>query len=281
VRADPGDARLLYELDQLRKRLGQDPARRLAELEAHAGLVARRDDLSVERATLLNLAGRHAEALDVLRSRRFHPWEGGEGLVSRQWVVAHQELARAAMREGRNDEAIAHLEAAMRYPPNLGEGKHLLTREHEAQLLLGLAERQRGTIDAGRAWLERAASPQGDPADPEGEARYWRALALRALGREAEATAALEDMRREARRGQRAEARIPYFATSLPTLLLFDDDLTARVRLEAAWLEGLALLGLGRARAGSRALRAVLRVDPAHQGAVLRLRELGGAAPGG
>jgi tetratricopeptide (TPR) repeat protein len=274
LRADPDDARLLYELDQLRKRLAQDPAGRLAELERRADLVARRDDLSAELATLLNLVGRHADALRVLEGRRFHPWEGGEGLVSRQWVVAHHELARAALREERPADAVAHLEAAMRYPQGLGEGKHLLTREHETHLLMGLAERQLGSAETARPWFERAASAQGDPAEPQQEARYWRALALRAMGREAEAVAMLEEMRRDARRSQRADARIPYFATSLPTLILFEDDLTRRARLEAAYLEGLALRGLGKAVAARRALAAVAASDPAHQGAVLRIAEI-------
>jgi tetratricopeptide (TPR) repeat protein len=79
--AAPQDARILYEEDQLRKRLSDDPAERLAALEAHAALVAQRDDLSVELAALYNHVGRPGDALELLVSRQFQPWEGGEGLV--------------------------------------------------------------------------------------------------------------------------------------------------------------------------------------------------------
>jgi tetratricopeptide (TPR) repeat protein len=271
VRADPSDARLLYELDQLRKRLGHDPADRLARLDARPDLTAQRDDLAVEVATLLNLRGRHTEALGLLGARRFHPWEGGEGLVSRQWVVANRELARTGLREGRPAEAIERLDAAMRYPPELGEGRHLLTREHELQLLRGLAMRAAGDAASAVAWLARAAAPQGDPSEPEGDAPYWRALALRELGRPDEARTLLEGMRREARRGQRSRVRIPFFATSLPTMLLFEDDLTSRARREARFLEGLALRGLGHERAAHRTWRAVLAEDPAHLEAALHI----------
>jgi tetratricopeptide (TPR) repeat protein len=283
VRADPEDARLLYELDQLRRRIGHDPAARLARLERHADLVARRDDCSVELATLLNLVGRHEDALALLASRRFHPWEGGEGLVPRQWVVANRELARAALRADRAAEAAARLDAAMRYPPNLGEGRHLMAREHETQVLRGLAARRLGRDDEAREWLERAAAPQGDPAEPGGDAPFWRAAALRELGRDAEAEALLRAMRRAARRARAAEPRIPYFATSLPTLLLFDEDLGRRARLEAAYLEAIASLGLGRRRSARRLLARVVSEDPAHLDAVLRLRDLerAGADGGG
>ena len=135
-RAEPTDARVLYELDQLRKRLGHDPAARLHALEAEPATVLERDDLTVELVTLLNLAGRYREAVEVLSARRFHPWEGGEGLVSAAWVVAHRELAREALANGDAPTAVEHARAAMHYPPNLGEGKHLLTPENELQLLL-------------------------------------------------------------------------------------------------------------------------------------------------
>ena len=48
----PGDARLLYERDQLWKRTGRFPSDRLAELREHRNLVDQRDDLSVEFCAL-------------------------------------------------------------------------------------------------------------------------------------------------------------------------------------------------------------------------------------
>ncbi len=67
-----------------------------------------------------------------------------------------------------------------------------------------------------------------------------------------------------ARRLARTPAKIDYFATSLPTMLLFDDDLDARQQTTGLFLEAQANLGLGR-RARARALLAtVLKRDPAH-----------------
>ena len=73
----PTDARVLFELDQLYKKLNRAPAERQAHLEQHAGLAIQRDDLTIERISLLNLLGRPDEAFELLSSRNFHPWEGG------------------------------------------------------------------------------------------------------------------------------------------------------------------------------------------------------------
>src|SRR5690606_35701108 len=73
---DPSDARVLYEFDQLRARHGDAPADRRTALARHPTLVDQRDDLTIEYVTLLNLAGEHEHALDILLGRRFHPWEG-------------------------------------------------------------------------------------------------------------------------------------------------------------------------------------------------------------
>jgi tetratricopeptide (TPR) repeat protein len=60
-RAEPDSARVLFERDQLWKRLGEKPGKRLRELENHLHLVRQRDDLSAElgdRLPQLSAVGR-------------------------------------------------------------------------------------------------------------------------------------------------------------------------------------------------------------------------------
>jgi tetratricopeptide (TPR) repeat protein len=162
----------------------------------------------------------------------------------------------------------------MDYPVNLGEGKHLLTPEHELQLLLGQCLAASGEASEARQWWTRAAAPQGDPDALPADGPYWQALALRELGDVDAAEARLRALQAAARRQARAEVRIPYFATSLPTMLLFDDDLTARAQVEARYLEGLALLGLGHRRAAWSRFTDVLAAHPEHLEATLRLAQI-------
>jgi hypothetical protein len=188
--------------------------------------------------------------------------------------VAHRELARAALRAGRPTDGAELVLQAMTYPADLGEGKHLLTAENELHLLLGRCLAASGDPAAARTWWQRAALPQGDPDGPAGDGPYWQALALRELGDPEAAEGRLDALARAARRQSRTEVRIPYFATSLPTLLLFEDDLTARARIEARYLEGLALLGRGRPRAAWSRFSEVLAARPEHLEAVLRLADI-------
>ena len=152
---NPEDARVLYEWDQLKKRAAlASPNERLRALEERRDLVERRDDLSVEYVTLLNQCERWQPALERLSARRFSPWEGGEGLVSAQYVHAHRALGLTELVAGRPAQALDHFEAARHYPNNLCEGKHLLTLERDLDYLSGLAEQLHGNAKACAALLE-------------------------------------------------------------------------------------------------------------------------------
>ena len=283
--ADPTDGRVLSEWDQLAKRRGRSARGRLVRLEAHRDLVDQRDDLAVELATLYNDRGRHADALTFLASRRFHPWEGGEGLVTGQHVRAHLRLAQAALREGRPVDAREHVLAAMEYPDTLGEGKHLMTSEHDLHFHLGLALEALGEVSGARRALEAAADPRTShdpttvPVARLSEASYWRARAIERLGDRDGARRILRDLRAAARRQAHAEVGIDYFATSLPTFLLFEDDLERRNRAGSRYLEGLAELGLGRLTRASGAFEEVVALDPWHSGARWGLKEIAERAP--
>ena len=136
-RADPTSARVLYERDQLWKRLGVSPKKRLRQLQQYTELVAQRDDLSVEFAALLNQTGQHAEALAVLCGRSFQPWEGGEGLALGQYVRSRLALGRAALAQQNPQKAADQFRAALDSPRNLGEAKHLLGNQSDIHYWLG------------------------------------------------------------------------------------------------------------------------------------------------
>jgi tetratricopeptide (TPR) repeat protein len=262
--ANLSDARLLYEFDQLRKRTGAAPEERLAELESHRDLVDLRDDLTIELVTLCNLTGQSAEALSILLSRRFHPWEGGEGLASGQYVAAHLLLGVDALGRGEAGQALSHFDAARHYPRNLGEGKHLLTLETHLDYFAGQAL-SLGSItneaaeDANAAW-RRAANTNVDT----GVFAYYRALALRSLGDNEVATALLRRLHELAEKEMDADVKIDYFATSLPNFLLFEDDLRKRNRIECLFLRAIVRLGLGRPAEAAVDLRQVLAMDRNH-----------------
>jgi len=267
-RANPGDARLLFERDQLWKRLGVSPERRLAELEKHPGLVSRRDDLSVEICSLCNQTGRHADALAILSGRNFQPWEGGEGLALGQHVRTHLSLGKRALASGVPAIARHHFEQALSSPRNLSEAKHLLANQSDIHYWLGIAlERCGETKEARRHWT-LSAEFRGDFQEMSvrdfSEMTFYSALSMERLGRKAAARKLLRDLLAYAVKLGKQTAKIDYFATSLPTMLLFDEDLQRRQEITALFLESQALLGLGKAAAARQKLGTVLRLDPNH-----------------
>ncbi|THV36465.1 DUF5107 domain-containing protein [Glycomyces buryatensis] len=245
--AAPDDARLLYESDQLDARRGISPERRLAVLEGRRDLVGLRDDLSVQLAELLTAARRPSEAIDVLAGRDFQPWEGGEGRVLAAWEAAHLALARDALTAGDAHRAVVHARAALDPAPNLGEARHLLANTADLHLLLGDAlAAMEDPVAARDAW-EQAAAQQGDfqtmQVQAHSEHTAAAVTALRRLGKTDAAQALRDDLARYIEEQDRTEARIDYFATSLPTMLLFTVDIQAahdtRVRVLRAQLAHL------------------------------------------
>ena len=267
-RANRSDARVLYERDQLWKRLGESPSKRLRELAKHPDLVRQRDDLSVELCALYNQTGLHTKALALVSSRHFQPWEGGEGGPLGQHVRAHLALGRAALGSGDATTARGHFEAAATAPHNLGEARHLLANQSDVHYWIGCALAELGEKPAARRHWRIAATFKGDFQEMRvrafSEMTYYSALSWERLGQGAKAGKLLRELQAYAQQLQKAPAKIDYFATSLPTMLLFDDDLPFRQQTTALFLQAQARLGLGE-KARSRALiAAVLQRDPSH-----------------
>jgi len=277
-RANPADARLLLERDQLWKRLGKTPAKRLAELVRHPQLVAQRDDLTVEFCALLNQTGRPLEALQLLAGRKFQPWEGGEGGPLGQHLRTQLALGREALAQQDFPGAANHFESALSVPPNLGEAKHLLANQSDIYYWCGRTFDLLGEKARAKQYWRMAANFKGDFQEMRvrsfSELTYYSARSLQALGQPAKAGKLLHELLAYARQLQKGTARIDFFATSLPTMLLFDEDLQHRQATSACFLQAQAWLGLGRAAQAKALVKQVLLRDPNHARAADLLAEI-------
>ena len=272
---DTTDARVLMELDQLYRRLNHSPAERLAKLEAHLTLVESRDDLYLERITLYNLLGDHEKALSLFSGYRFHPWEGGEGKVVKQWLVSNTELAKQAITAGDPGRAIQYLEQASNYPESLGEGKLYNTPENDLHYLYGLtlemmdqeksaeeksgnenSARESSTIEksvkekSAREKFEEAVKGAGEPVqaifynDPQPDFIFYQGLAWLRLGLPDRAAEVFSKLIKFGEEHVDDHITIDYFAVSLPDLLVFEADLDQRNRVHCLYMQGLGYAGL-------------------------------------
>jgi tetratricopeptide (TPR) repeat protein len=277
--ANPKDARLLYERDQLWKRIGQTPVKRLSELEKHPELAGLRDDLTVEICTLYNQIGEPERAIDALSRRHFQPWEGGEGLALGQYVRAQLALGRKAIMAADGAKAFGHFQCALKPPRNLGESNHLLANQSDIHYWLGVAYGLLGNpAKAAEHWMLSACF-KGDFQEMSvreySEMTHYSALSLERLGRLEESKALLNELLVYGEALAKEPAKIDYFATSLPAMLLFDEDIQIRQETKGLFLQAQAYLGLGDELKAVLTLNKVLQRDPNHARAADLLEEIG------
>lgn len=277
---DQTDARVFMELDQLYKRLNILPEERLRWLEEQSELVEWRDDLYLEQAALYNFIGRHEKAWGLLMSRHFHPWEGGEGKVSGQYLYSLTEMAKQLLQEGAYQLAINKLEMTVEYPPNLGEGKLYGVRENDIAYWFGCAYDGLGQKDTARKYYEIAGEGLSEPSaaifynDQQPDKILYQGLAWAKLGEKEKAKGIFQSLINYGRSHLNDTVQIDYFAVSLPDLLIFEGDLNERNHIHCHYLIGLGNLGLGDLKVARQEFEYVLTKDAMHFGAKAHLHSI-------
>lgn len=268
---DETDARVLMELDQLYRRLGRPHAERLRLLCQHPDLVASRDDLVLERITLLNQTGQYAQARDLLDRHQFHPWEGGEGKVAAQYQTARVELAKQAIAIARYDEAIALLKECLVYPHHLGEGKLYGAQENDFYYLMGRAYAAKGDTQQARECYRKGTAGPTEPAaalyynDAKPDKIFYAALCWRQLGEEDRARGLFNRLADYGKQHIFEQQHLDYFAVSLPDLLIWDGDINEANRVHCLFMLALGYAGLGQSARADRYLAEAHQLAPNHQ----------------
>lgn len=274
---DVEDSRILMELDQLYKRLNRDLVFRLAFLEKHLELVIQRDDVYLERVALYNLLGKHDKALTLLQNRIFHPWEGGEGKVSGQYLVSLTEIAKQQISEGNYDKAIELLEQAQTYPDNLGEGKLPGAQENDIHYWLGIAFEKKNNPEQAKNWWNKATQGLDEPTaaifynDQQPDKIFYQGLAFLKLNQQSEADKRFEKLVAYAKKHLNDHVTIDYFAVSLPDLMIWEDDLDKRNKIHCLYMQGLGLLGLDKKAEAEQVFESVLSEEKSHSGVTIHL----------
>ena len=267
-RMQPDSSRLLFEMDLLKRKLDVSHQERLDCLDKNRRLTEQRDDLMLEYITCLNVLGRHEEALELLMSRQFHPWEGGEGKIPAQWRLALMQLARRIAAEN-PEKALELLKtAAGSYPFSFGEGKLTGAQENDLYYNMGLVLRRMNREEEAAAAFQRASTGLSVPArmlyynDQPPEMIYYQGLACRALGQEEEACDRFRRLVDYGKAYMSESSEMDYFAVSLPELQIFDEDLTRRNRSHCLFMQLLGYSGLGMKPEMEDALTALQASDP-------------------
>ncbi|MGS2738209.1 DUF5107 domain-containing protein [Sinomicrobium sp. M5D2P17] len=278
---DRKDPRILMELDQLYKRLNHDLIFRLSFLEANLELVIQRDDVYLERATIYNQLGRPQKAYTLIKNRKFHPWEGGEGKVTGQYVMSLVEMGKQKINEGDYEQALTYLEQAQYYPENLGEGKLYGAQENDIHYWIGIAlSKLARNEEAGQYW-QKASKGLDEPTaaiyynDQQPDKIFYQGLANLKLGKHKAANQRFEKLINYGRKHLNDEVTIDYFAVSLPDLMIWEDDLNKRNQTHCKYLMALGYIGLKQTERAQTLLQEIINTDQSHIGAITHLKLIG------
>ena len=256
---DENDERIFMELDQLYKRLHHSHAERLAFYEKHAELIERRDDLVLEKATLLNMLGRYEEAKEIIDNRIFHPWEGGEGKVSGQYQMCRLEIAKQLLQKDPKDaRAKQLLEECLVFPHHLGEGKLYGSQDNDFLYFLGRYEE--GTEGP----TEPAAAMYYNDAKPD--KIFYAALCYRKLGQEDKARTLFNKLINYGKQHIFDHITMDFFAVSLPDLLVWEGNLDEMNLIHCKYMLALGYFGMGDTEKALKFLAEVEALDNNHLG---------------
>ena len=174
--------RTLDEAGKLAEKLNLPAAERLALMEKYRSTVDKYDPCILRLAYTLNAVGRYEEAHRLLTTRRFHVWEGADGLLA-PFVESCVGLGKAAMAKGDYKTALKYFEESTTYPENLQAGRPGdAGTEPKSRYFMAQCKKALGDGVGYRAELENSLKGWIHA----GEMDYWRVKALRELGREAE-----------------------------------------------------------------------------------------------
>ena len=277
---NPDDARVLMELDQLYKKLNYEPDIRLKFLLKYKDAAERRDDLYLEIVALKNYLGEYEVAYEQIMNRKFHPWEGGEGRVSGQYIYSLVELAKADISVKKYEDAIAKLTQAQQYPHNLGEGKLPGAQENDIFYWLGCAYEGLGDQEKAKQNWTEASRGLSEPSaamfynDQQPDKIFYQGLAWEKLNKPEIAKTVFEKLVNSGLEHEQDDVKIDYFAVSLPDLLIFEDNLKLRNYIHCQYISGLGYFGLKNIKAAELAFAHVLKNDAVHFGAHTHLRYL-------
>lgn len=264
------DPRIFLELDQLYKKLDMSFADRLLRYEKYMEVVECRDDLYVEYTTLLNMTGAHETAYQAMMHRKFHPWEGGEGKVTRQYKIALLGMAKQAIEEEEYVVAQDHLSKAFIYPRNLGEGKLEGEKDNDLFYLLGICYERLGREDEAKECFVKATMGSNVPAgmmfynDQPADMVMYQGLAYMALGQETQAKSSFYRLIDYGEKHLFEPFKIDYFAVSLPDFLIFDTDYDLKNKAHCYYLIALGHLGLEDYQKARTYFDQALALEPSH-----------------
>jgi tetratricopeptide (TPR) repeat protein len=286
-----GNAMVFNDLDKIYEENGFAPEKRLALMESHQVSIDR-DDVIAREVNLELVAGKPDVAIQLMRSRFFHSWEGGGRFsLGDAWINANLERGHRHMMAKQYSEALANYQAALQIPGNLQDAAGETSgRVAEISYWMGNSYQAMGNLEKARSlWQQATASQATGQRNGEGKplaygqfsgrssvgglasgghveeaALYYQALSMEKLGQNESANKLFQQLSDLGMKSLSATGSIPSGLTSNQKSRIAD----------AHYIAGLGLLGLKHNNEARQQFSAALKVSPDHLAAKNALLEI-------
>ena len=254
-RMDETDARVFYEWMQYLRAVNTDVAIRLSLMEQYRHLADQREDLYAKWVSTYVESGQYVKAKTMLEQKDFHPYEGGEGVVNREYVNAcHLEGLRQLELGNLEEARLLFLDAA-RTPANFNMGIQPVVHPHaHIDYHLGLVQARMGDTSGAAHHFRNALTDLG----LQPEMKYYMGLSCIALGEKERADGLFRQLLADADALLANRGRFSYFTKSLVTMLPFEQNNQRNEEALAYYLKGLAYRGMGELAASMEAFKQAL-----------------------
>ncbi len=258
VELKPEDPRLVYELMQLQKVEKIPVLKRLETVQRYKKQVFQRDDAWVDAIILQIQSEEYEKAKEMLNSRDFHIYEGGEGKLTKyhRWLYvlsAYDRLLQADVKG-----AAKELASALIYPKNYGEGKGFLEQDANVHYIAGLiCERDGRMQDAYQEYEKVRTEPM-----LVNEILFFTGLCLEKLGNRQEAERVYEKLLDKGEDLAQNPDRYGYFGVGMEAPLPFESDIIRKNRTQACLYRMLGYFGLNRMAEAEQQKQQLLELEP-------------------
>ena len=239
------DARLLFELDELNDANRLSPEEKYRMLKKNERVVKQRPETVLRLATRAMEAGHYEDAIDIMDNNFIIESEGAREQQD-NYLNSYLVLAMQQAKKGRYEAANRNLDKALAYPIGL-YGRSVYAKIYYTA---GMVAQRQGDEAKAKNMFNQAVEVN---ADRDTEAVYYRAMALKELGKDAEAKALLEGIL--ANLGKESDTFFSQFGGS--------SDLDTK-KSENLYFEGLANEGLGNKDVAKQKYQEALKLNPAN-----------------
>ena len=257
----PHDGQLIWEKAHVMTRLGKDPAKIAAFLEAENHP---REDVIIELCRAYNRMGAWEKTVALMDKTDFTPCEGGEHAISEQYMFAHHALGRKLLKEGKTEEALAHFWAAQDIPDHLGAGlwNEVLLVPH--QFYQAVCLKKLGRAQEAQALFDHILCLKQDYFSDANlpELPCWQAMVYREMGLYAPVQELIAAHLR--RQEQALTAVDPGYNKTTPFFISYMDDARALREGGALWQKAMAAFAAGNEEKAAEYAKASLQKEPAN-----------------